>query len=463
MESFVFEFANFMLRWLHVIAAIAWIGESIYFVMLDNSLKTPKGEACRKKGVFGEMWAVHGGGFYHNQKYATSPESLPEDLHWSFWKSYATWLSGFALFVILYMAKPSFYLVNPMSSWEWAAGMSGWQANTVAVLFLLGGWLVYNELCKRISPNMERDGLLSIAVALLMVLVAYLSTQIFSGRAAFLLTGAVMATAMSANVFFWIIPGQRRMVAAIKAGEQPDPLDGKRGKQRSVHNTYFTLPVVLLMISNHYAFTYTHEYAWVLMALFIVAGALIRQFFVLMHAGQIRPAYPAVGAALILLVFWIAAPASKPVAANVAAAVEVGTPEQEAVTKEAAGPEVEVVATEEVDAAQPVADVEAEAGGETAAAEASTEAADNALESSAQADAEVLHALIERHCVACHSQTPTQPGFVAPPAGVALDTERQLALQKAKIQEVVASGYMPLGNMTGMTAEERQLIAAWSE
>ena len=402
MQAYLLEFVNFMLRWLHVIAAVAWIGESIYFVMLDNSLRKPKAAEDQEKGVFGEMWAVHGGGFYHNQKYATAPAKLPNDLHWSFWKAYTTWLSGFALFLLLYMTQPSFYLVNPNSNWAWAASLSGWQANALALLFLLGGWVVYNEMCKRISPNMERDGLLSLAVAVLVVVVSYLSVQMFSGRAAFLLTGAVMATAMSANVFFWIIPGQRRMVKAMKAGEAPNPLDGKRGKQRSVHNTYFTLPVVLLMISNHYSFVYNHEYAWVLMALFIFAGALIRQFFVLMHAGRIQPAYPVAGVALILLVFWLAAPSSN-----------------------------------QADTAHGVGE-----------------------ESVTLAD---IQPLIEQHCIACHSQQPTQPGFSAPPAGIAYDSEAQIRLHKENIQQVVASRYMPLGNMTNMTDEEREIIAAWSE
>ncbi len=400
MQAYLLDFANFMLRWLHVIAAIAWIGESIYFVMLDNSLRTPKAAEDRQKGVFGEMWAVHGGGFYHNQKYATAPAKLPDDLHWSFWKSYVTWLSGFALFVLLYMANPSFYLVNPGSDWAWAANMTGWQANLVALLFLAAGWVVYNELCKRISPNMDRDGLLSLAVAVLMVVVAYLSTQIFAGRAAFLLTGAVMATAMSANVFFWIIPGQRRMVKAMQAGEEPNPLDGKRGKQRSVHNTYFTLPVVLLMISNHYSFAYSHDHAWVIMSLFIFGGALIRQFFVVMHAGKVQPAYPVAGTALIAVAFWVAAPSPS-----------------------------------------------------TAAVEADT----------AAVTLEDVQPIIAERCVACHSSEPTQQGFNAPPAGIAYDSGAQIEQQRDKIQEVVASGYMPLGNMTGMTDEEREAIAAWSQ
>ena len=400
MQAYLVDFVNLLLRWLHVIAAIAWIGESIYFVMLDNSLRAPKATEDREKGVFGEMWSVHGGGFYHNQKYATAPAKLPNELHWSFWKAYTTWLSGFALFVILYMVNPGFYLVNPNSNWQWAANLDGWQANLLALAFLLGGWVVYNELCKRISPNMDRDGLLSAAVAVMMVVVAYLSTQMFTGRAAFLLTGAVMATAMSANVFFWIIPGQRRMVKAMKAGATPNPLDGKRGKQRSVHNTYFTLPVVLLMVSNHYSFIYSHELAWIVMALFIFAGALIRQFFVLMHAGKTQPAYPAFGVGLILLAFWVAAPSASLPGGNEGAEV----PDQAQITQ-----------------------------------------------------------LMEQHCVQCHARNPEHAGFSAPPAGYALDSWGEIFGHKAQIQQVVASRYMPLGNMTNMSDEERDIIAAWEE
>src|SRR5690554_3135405 len=310
MDAYLLDFLNLLLRWLHVIAAIAWIGESIYFVMLDNSLRPPRTEKAKSKGVFGEMWAVHGGGFYHNQKYLTHPAELPDDLHWSFWKAYTTWLSGFALFAALYLFKPDFYLVNTASSWEWAASLSGMQASLLAVAFLAGGWIMYDQLCRRISPDMEHDGILGLAVAVMMVGVAWLSTQLFQGRAAFLITGAVMATAMSANVFFWIIPGQRRMVAALKAGNSVNPLDGKRGKQRSVHNTYFTLPVVLLMLSNHYSFTYTSPYSWLIMSLFIFSGALIRQYYVLRHAGKNQVIFPIAGIALIIAAAWLAAPST---------------------------------------------------------------------------------------------------------------------------------------------------------
>ncbi|QNM94818.1 urate hydroxylase PuuD [Chitinimonas koreensis] len=423
MESYLVDWLNLLLRWLHVIAAIAWIGESIYFVMLDNSLHPPKNEEKKKLGMFGEMWAVHGGGFYNNQKYLTNPPELPADLHWSFWKSYVTWLSGFALFTVIYLANPSFYLTNPASAWPWAASLSGGAANVVAIAFLGGGWLVYDQLCRRISPNMERDGPLSFVVALMMIGVAYAASHVFQGRAAFLITGAVMATCMSANVFFWIIPGQRRMVADLRAGRAPNPLDGKRGKQRSVHNTYFTLPVVFLMISNHYAFTFGSAHAWIVMSLFIVAGALIRQYFVLRHSGRNVVALPAAGVVLLAINAWVATLPAAPVAATPAVA---------------AAP-----------AAAPIAAAAAAAGTPTAAA-------------GGEAGFDRVKAVLDARCVSCHAAQPTQPGFSAPPAGVKLDNPHDIAAAAARIKKAVATNYMPLGNMTKMTPEERQLIADWT-
>ncbi len=416
MDAYLLEFGNLLLRWLHVIAAIAWIGESIYFVMLDNSLKPPHTPTAKKLGVFGEMWAVHGGGFYHNQKYLTNPAELPDDLHWSFWKAYTTWLSGFVLFAVLYLIKPSFYLVNPGSSWAWAAALTGWQVSALAVVFLVAGWLVYDQLCRRISPNMERDGLLSLAVAVMMVVVAYLSTQLFQGRAAFLITGAVMATSMSANVFFWIIPGQRRMVTALKAGQTPNPLDGKRGKQRSVHNTYFTLPVVFLMLSNHYSFTFTSPYAWVIMSLFIFSGAAIRQYFVLRHSGQNKLVFPALGIALLAVIAYLASP-------NAAPAPAAGTS---------------------------MAHNAAPAG--TAPATAGHEA------TSTKQVVDIMHA----RCIQCHAARPSQAGFASAPLGILLETEQEVLAHPDLIKQVVASKYMPLGNMTQMTDAERATIAAWN-
>ncbi|MBS64539.1 urate hydroxylase PuuD [Salinisphaera sp.] len=407
MQAFLIEFGNMLLRWLHVIAAIAWIGESFYFVMLDNGLKKPASAEDARNGVAGEMWAVHGGGFYHNQKYASAPAKLPDDLHWSYLKAYTTWLSGFALFALLYLTRPEIYLVDPQSDWAWAAAMTGWQANIAALVFLALGWLIYNELCKRISPTMQRDGVLGVAVALMMVAVAYLATHIFAGRAAFVLVGAVMATAMTANVYFWIIPGQRRMVAAMMHGQTPDPLDGKRGKQRSVHNTYFTLPVVLLMLSNHYAFLYTDPYAWVVIVLFIVAGALIRQFFVSMHAGHIRPMFAIAGGLFIIAAFVLTAPL---------ASLSSTPPGTDPATR-----------TDTADAT-PFARV---------------------------------HDIIAQRCSECHAENPSSESFSAAPAGIMLDSDARIRAHRAQIKQAVASGYMPLGNITGITDEERQAIANW--
>lgn len=414
MEGFLLEYGNLLLRWLHVIAAIAWIGESIYFVMLDLSLRPPKNEESRKNGVSGELWAVHGGGFYHNQKYLTTPPEMPEDLHWAFWKAYSTWLSGFALFTLLYLLKPQFYLVNPASPWAWAAGMSGLEASALAVAFLAIGYALYSRMCCLISPTMERDGILSVAVGIMMVIVAWLTTQIFPGRAAFLITGALMATCMSANVFFWIIPGQRRMVNALKAGLTPDPMDGKRGKQRSVHNTYFTLPVVFLMLSNHYSFTYTNANSWIIMSLFIFAGAALRQYFVLRHTGRNELKYPIIGIIMLAIIGWLAAPSPAP-----------------------------------APAAQPVAATSQVAG---AAASAAPEAI----------TVDKVHTIIAARCTECHSAKPTQAGFASAPAGIVLDTNEQTLLHAEQIKQVVASKYMPLANMTQMTDEERAVIAAWN-
>lgn len=406
MSAYLTDMASLLLRWLHVIAAIAWVGESIYFVMLDNSLKKPASQADRDKGVGGEMWAVHGGGFYHNQKYLTSPEKLPDDLHWSFWKSYTTWLSGFALLSVMYLSNPQLNLIDPSAPWRWAARMSNGEAIFVTLLFLFGGWWVYNLLCKLISPNMTRDGILSVAVAVMMVIVSYLATHIFSGKAAFLIIGAVMATCMSANVFFWIIPGQRRMVAALRSGQTPNALDGKRGKQRSVHNTYFTLPVVFLMLSNHYAVTYGSDWSWVVAVLFIFAGASIRQFFVVMHQGKKQYGYWAFGIACLLLIVWICAPKTEP---------------------------------------EPPP---APAGQEQAQAEA--------------VPIERIMEISQLRCVGCHAAKPDPKlGFAAPPLGMKLETPEEIRMAADKFKQRVANNTMPLGNLTQMTDEERADVAAW--
>jgi len=295
MGAYLATWAELLLRWFHVVAGIAWIGESFYFVMLDRSLTAPRTPAA---GVAGEMWSVHGGGFYHAQKYTVAPAVFPEHLHWSKWKSYATWLSGAALFTALYLAQPDLYLIDPA-----VLQLTPAAADALAVVFLLAGWLVYDALCRALSGDERALGL---ATGAMVAAFAFAATHLFSGRAAFLITGAMLATIMSANVLFVIIPGQRMMVASMARGEAPDPRPGVLGRQRSVHNTYFTLPVVFAMISNHYAMTYSAPHAWAVLCVIMLAGALTRQFFVLWHGGMRAWALPAAGAACMAgVIAWL--------------------------------------------------------------------------------------------------------------------------------------------------------------
>jgi uncharacterized membrane protein len=245
--GYALDWVNLLLRWTHVIVAVAWVGSSFYFVWLDNSLTPPTDPALQGKGVGGELWAVHGGGFYNPQKYLGVPKALPDHLHWFFWESYSTWLSGFGLFTVLYLFNAGTFLVDK-SVHEWSAAV----AVAGALGFLAGFWLLYDAVCRTLGQGARGDGIVGAVVFALVVLASWLACHLFAGRAAFLLVGAMLATSMSANVFFWIIPGQRKVIAAMKAGEPVDPVHGKRGKQRSVHNTYFVLPVLFAMLSNHY-------------------------------------------------------------------------------------------------------------------------------------------------------------------------------------------------------------------
>ncbi len=319
MDTYLLDWANLLLRWVHVITAIAWIGSSFYFVFLDSSLTPPLDEDLKKQGVSGELWAVHGGGFYHPVKFAVQPPRLPSHLHWFYWESYSTWLSGFALFTVSYLWNAGTYLIDKsLMDWTPAAAVG------VALAFLVVFWLLYDGICRIFSRHPRGDALIGSLVFVLVIAASWLACHWFAGRAAFLLVGAMIATAMSANVFFWIIPGQRKVVASIQAGQAVDPVHGQRGKQRSVHNTYFTLPVVFAMLSNHYSFTYNHPHNWVVLGLMMLAGALIRQFFVMRHGYKLgRNSSPLpfalVGVLLILAtIIWMkpaAAPSSGPPAA----------------------------------------------------------------------------------------------------------------------------------------------------
>ena len=393
MESYYLDWANLLLRWVHVITAIAWIGASFYFVMLDNSLEKPHDQESLDKGVGGEQWAVHGGGFYNMQKYALAPKKLPDHLHWSYWESYSTWLSGFALFTMSYLWNASTYLIDK-SKMDWQPGA----AISVALAFFVVFWIAYDCICQIFGRRKNGDTIVGVLVALLVAFAAWLACQWFAGRAAFLLVGAMMATTMSGNVFFWIIPGQRENVAALREGKPVNPAHGIRGKQRSVHNTYFTLPVLFAMLSNHYSFTYMHEHNWIVLLLIMLGGAAIRQFFVVRHRFKLGNAknplpYAMAGIAVLgLTIVWMKPP---PVAPPVASA----TP-----------------------AAVSFADVPK---------------------------------VLEQRSTMCH-------GAALQQKNLRVDVPAQVAQHAQNIyQQVVATKVMPLGNATQMTDAERALIAQW--
>jgi len=389
------EWLNLLVRWLHIITGIAWIGASFYFVWLDNTIKPPApGSELAKKGVAGELWAVHGGGFYNPQKYLVAPAELPKELHWFKWEAYSTWLSGFALLFIVYYLNAQAMMVDRS-----VADLSSWQAVGIGLGSLVVGWLVYDLLCK--SPLGKRDLLFGLVIFAFLVGSAYVLTHLLSGRAAYLHIGAMIGTIMVANVAHVIIPGQRKMVNAMMAGQKPDPVYGIRAKQRSVHNNYFTLPVLFLMISNHYAMTYRHEHAWAVLAVIMAAGVLIRHFFNLRHKGRIEWKYPAAGVALLAVLAILSAPRA-PLAP------------------------------------QPGVDTAAQFT--------------------------QVKAIVDQRCVACHAAHPTQPGFATAPAGVMLDSPELVAQHAARIyQQTVQLKAMPLANLTNMTDAERAQVGAWFE
>ena len=397
MEAYLLDWVNLLLRWVHVITVIAWIGSSFYFVFLDNNLLKPTSPDLLEKGVDGAMWAVHGGGFYNPQKYMLAPKKIHTKLHWFYWESYASWISGFALFTVMYLWNASTYLIDKsLMDWSPAAAI------TAALGFFVAFWFVYDTVCRLFG--FRKNGELIVATLMLCVVAfaSWLACQLFAGRAAYLLVGAMIATAMSANVFVWIIPGQRKVIAAMTSGEKYDAMalaiHGKRGKQRSVHNTYFTLPVIFAMLSNHYSFLYTHPQRWLILFVMMFAGALIRQFFVQRHGFKLgRAANPwpfaAVGVVLIVGAIVAMAPQSAPPVSGSAS------------SKPATFAEVKTV--------------------------------------------------IDQHCLTCH-------GAQVQMKNVRLDSADSIKLHAQNVyQQVSVSKQMPMNNATGITEQERALVARW--
>jgi uncharacterized membrane protein len=301
MEAYASDWLQLLIRWIHLITGIAWIGSSFYFVWLDNSLLAPKAQEDADKGIGGELWAVHGGGFYVVRKFKVAPEMLPEPLHWFKWEAYTTWMSGFALLIVMYYLHANVYMIDKS-----VADISPLQAVGLSVALLVVGWLLYDQLCKRLG--LERELWIAGVVVVFIAFVAWRLSYALSGRAVYIQIGAMLGTIMAANVLFVIIPSQRKLVEAKEQGIAPDPVYGLRGKQRSVHNNYFTLPVLFIMISNHYPMTYGAKHGWAVLIAIMLLAAYVRHFFNLRHRGRTVWAIPVTAMLATLLLAILIAP-----------------------------------------------------------------------------------------------------------------------------------------------------------
>jgi uncharacterized membrane protein len=399
MGPILWAWIDFSMRWLHVIAGIAWIGSSFYFVHLDSSLKR---QGDLPAGAGGEAWQVHGGGFYHMIKYLVAPERMPDDLTWFKWEAYTTWLSGFALMIIIYYFSAELYLIDNR-----VLPLPVWGAVTISVVGLIVGWVIYDLLCK--SPLGANDNLLAAVGFVFLVALAYGFTLIFSGRGAYMQMGAIIGTIMAANVLLVIIPNQKVVVADLIAGRTPDPKLGEQAKQRSLHNNYLTLPVLFVMISNHYPLAFASRWNWLILALVLVVGAVIRHFYNERHAGRPNPWWAwAVAGAGMLLIVWLST------------------------------------------AAPP--------------AEASDQSASAAPASAGfhQIDVTEVENIVLSRCSMCHAEQPLWPGMAAPPKGVMLDTPERIRQHAGPIHMwAVLTHAMPPGNITEIEPAERVLLGAW--
>ena len=402
MDPYVWEWGSLLLRWLHVVTAMAWIGASFFFIHLDASLK-PADDIPQGKG--GAAWQVHGGGFYRMQKYLVAPERLPAELTWHKWQSYWTWMSGFALLVWIYYFQSQLYLIDPA-----VLALSPLMAGAIGVAALALGWLIYDLLCK--SPLGNNDLALGVAGFAYVVAASWLFALVFSGRGALIHTGALMATIMTANVFFVIMPGQRKVIAALIAGETPDPKLGKAAKQRSLHNNYITLPVLFMMLANHYPVTYASgRVIRLLVTLVIVAGALVRHFYNTRHADHARSPWWA----------WGGAAAALGLAFAIAMVSSPGWRERLGLAP----------------AASPV------------------------MIASAAPPAAIVD-IITGRCSMCHAAEPLWDGVGIAPKNVRLDNPQAIALQAPAIRaQAVMTHAMPPNNVTEITLQERRTLAEW--
>jgi len=394
----LWEWVEIAARWTHVITAIAWIGSSFYFIALDLGLRqTPSLPPL----AHGEEWQVHGGGFYHINKYLVAPDMLPEHLTWFKWESYATWLSGFAMLILVYYLGAEMFLVDPA-----VADLAVWQAVAISLASLVLGWALYDTICKsRFGDDNTR---LMVGLYVILVAMAWGYTQVFSGRAALLHLGAFTATIMSANVFMVIMPNQRIVVADLKAGRKPDPKYGKIAKQRSTHNNYLTLPVIFLMLSNHYPLIFATEYNWLIASLVFLMGVTIRHWFNTKHARRGNPHWTwGVTAVLFLVIAWLSTAPMRVVA------------------------------------------------GETALS-------GTALRFASAPGFDEVTGIVQGRCSMCHAAEPTWERMYWPPKGVVLETPAQIAHEARRIfLQAGVTHAMPPANLTYMEPQERDAIVRW--
>ena len=427
MGAYLLDWLALFFRWFHVIAGVAWIGASFYFVWLDMSLQKPP-EWKAKKGISGDLWAVHGGGFYEIAKYKLDPEEMPKTLHWFKWEAYTTWLTGAAMMAIVYYANATAYLIDP-SKVDFGSNIG---AIATSILFLLVTYAIYEGVVRsRIGKNKMT---FSITIFVLMVIATYVSYQLFSDRASFIHVGAILGTIMAGNVFFGIMPAQRALVDCVRKGQKPGPEVqdlALMARNRSLMNNYFTLPLIFTMISNHYPMMYSFGdgKGWLVLVFVGIITATARHYFNEKHLGRSKPQYlwiPAL-ATVMLIIFMRPAP-------------------------------IEPLPVPPVAAAQPVTD--AAPAGDTAEV-APVEGGAEALPVAASADDAVM-GVVQAKCSTCHMAQPTQAGFNAPPAGIIIQTPEDMKTWKAKIVTAVQTGYMPLGNITKLTDEERAQIVAYA-
>ena len=421
------EWLNLSVRWIHMITGVAWIGASFYFVWLENNLN----RVNPRDGLSGDLWAIHGGGIYHLEKYKLAPPTMPDNLHWFKWEAYFTWMSGVALLCVVFYANPTLYLLAPGS------GLSGAEGVAIGIGSLIAGWFIYDALCD--SALGKRPALLGLILFIALIAAAFGFSKIFSGRGAYLHVGAIIGTIMVGNVFRIIMPAQRALVAAIAENRTPDPSLPAKGLLRSRHNNYFTLPVLFIMISNHFPSTYGSQYNWLILAGIAVLAVLVRHYFNTRHNSQ-KYAWtlPVAALGMICLAY-------------------VTGPTQVSKTPEVAGPaKIEYQPLPETALGGHRADPAA------APVEPAAPAAANKLTQAAGPDFNQVHNVIKERCAVCHSANPTSPLFSAAPAGVMFDTAQQIQQMAPRIQaQAVVSQIMPLGNITQMTQQERDLIGAW--